>query len=171
MSAHLVYCGVGSNLGDRAAYLSAGAEALSAHPEIAFLRKSGMYETEPEYEESQALSSGPSVQSKYLNAVWEMKTTLSPYDLLRVFVRIEESFGRDRKKEPRWGARVLDLDILFYDDWVIEDKILTIPHPRLHRRSFVLEPLVELAPNLVHPVLRTTVWTLLSGLVQTQTTL
>ncbi len=168
MSAHLVYCGVGSNLGDRAAYLSAGAEALSAHPEITFLRKAGTYETEAEYEESPAISSVAAVQPKYLNTVWEMKTTLSPYDLLNLFLRIEESFGRDRKNETRWGARVLDLDILFYDDWVVEDKTLTIPHPWLHKRSFVLEPLVELAPNLVHPVFRTTVWTLLSGLVPTQ---
>ena len=94
MSARLVYCGVGSNLNDRAAYLRAGAEALSVHPEITFLRKSGIYETEPEYGESQA---GAAVQSKYLNAVWELKTTLSPYDLLNLFMRIEETLGRNRK--------------------------------------------------------------------------
>jgi 2-amino-4-hydroxy-6-hydroxymethyldihydropteridine diphosphokinase len=171
MSVHLVYCGVGSNLGDRAAYLSRGAEALSAHPEITFLRKSGMYETEPEREEYPALSSTAAAQPKYLNTVWEFKTTLLPYDLLHVFMRIEESFGRDRKHEVRRGPRVLDLDILFYDDWVIQDNALTIPHPRLHKRRFVLEPLTELAPNLVHPVLRTTVWTLLSGLAEAQTVL
>ena len=141
MSARLVYCGVGSNLNDRVAYLSAGAEALSVHPEISLLRKSGIYETEPEYDESQVSAA---VQPKYLNAVWELKTTLSPYDLLSLFMRIEETSGRDRKNEVKGGPRVLDLDILFYGDWVIQDKMLVIPHPRLHRRRFVLAPLSEL---------------------------
>lgn len=164
MSVHLAYCGVGSNVGDRAAYLNLGAEALSAHPAVTLLRKSGIYETEPQYPEPVLFKATAGSQSHYLNMVWELEASLTPYELLSLFMRIEESLGRERKKEIRWAPRTLDLDILFYDDWVIQDSALIVPHPRLHERRFVLEPLAELTPNFVHPVLGSTIWTILSGL-------
>ncbi|MBI4430243.1 MAG: 2-amino-4-hydroxy-6-hydroxymethyldihydropteridine diphosphokinase [Candidatus Omnitrophica bacterium] len=171
MNAHLVYCGAGSNLGDRGSYLRSGAEALAAHPAINFLRKSGVYETEPQYGRAVKISGGSRTQAYFLNTVWEFETFLSPHELLDLFLRVERNFGRNREDEQRWGPRTLDLDVLFYDDWVLEDERLVIPHPRLHERRFVLEPLSELAPNLLHPVLGSSVWTLLSSLGQAQTAL
>jgi 2-amino-4-hydroxy-6-hydroxymethyldihydropteridine diphosphokinase len=102
---------------------------------------SGFYDTEPV---------GPVAQDNFLNCVLRLETRLSPVELLNELHRIEtEVFNRKRTVE--WGPRSMDLDILFYDDLTVEEENLVIPHPRLHERSFVLTPLAEIAPDLLHP--------------------
>jgi 2-amino-4-hydroxy-6-hydroxymethyldihydropteridine diphosphokinase len=135
------YVGLGSNLGDRAAYLLLGLSALSRLPETRLLRLSPVYETDPV---------GPP-QPPYLNMVAELETELSPKGLLAEMLRIEKALGRERRE--RWGPRTLDLDLLLYGDLVLEEEGLSVPHPRLHERAFVLVPLLDLLPEGRHPLL------------------
>lgn len=135
----IVYLGLGSNLGDRTTNLRAAAAALS--PQVTVLRSSAVYETEPW---------GYQDQPAFLNQVLEAETALAPLDLLAHLKQIEITLGR--APSFRYGPRLIDLDILFYGDQVIELPGLTIPHPRLAERAFVLVPLAELAPNLIHPL-------------------
>jgi len=141
-----VYLGVGSNLGDRKRHLEAAKDRIQKVPQTRFLRSSSVLETEP--------VGGPP-QGKYLNAVWEIETTLTARRLKEELQRIESELGRKRS-EPN-APREIDLDILFYGDRVIEEEKLTIPHARLHERAFVLAPLMELAPEKVHPKLKKSV--------------
>jgi len=134
------YVGLGSNLGDRAAYLLLGLSALSRLPETRLLRLSPVYETDPV---------GPP-QPPYLNMVAELETELSPKGLLAEMLRIEKALGRERRE--RWGPRTLDLDLLLYGDLVLEEAGLSVPHPRLHERAFVLVPLLDLLPEGRHPL-------------------
>jgi 2-amino-4-hydroxy-6-hydroxymethyldihydropteridine diphosphokinase len=135
------YVGLGSNLGDRAAYLLLGLSALSRLSKTHLLRLSPVYETEPV---------GPP-QPPYLNMVAELETELSPKGLLAEMLRIEKALGRERRE--RWGPRTLDLDLLLYGDLVLEEAGLSVPHPRLHERAFVLVPLLDLLPEGRHPLL------------------
>jgi 2-amino-4-hydroxy-6-hydroxymethyldihydropteridine diphosphokinase len=135
------YVGLGSNLGDRAAYLLLGLSALSRLPKTHLLRLSPVYETDPV---------GPP-QPPYLNMVAELETGLSPKRLLAEMLRIEKALGRERRE--RWGPRTLDLDLLLYGDLVLEEAGLSVPHPRLHERAFVLVPLLDLLPEGRHPLL------------------
>lgn len=135
------YVALGSNLGDRAAQLAAAIAALRAQPEIRVEAVSTVYETAPV---------GPPPQGPYLNAVVHLRTQLAPRALLARLLEIERAAGRVRGG-PRWSARSLDLDLLLYDSLVLDEPGLCIPHPRLHERTFVLAPLCELAPRLVHP--------------------
>jgi 2-amino-4-hydroxy-6-hydroxymethyldihydropteridine diphosphokinase len=135
------YVGLGSNLGDRAAYLLLGLSALSRLPETRLLRLSPVYETDPV---------GPP-QPPYLNMVAELETELSPKGLLAEMLGIEKALGRERRE--RWGPRTLDLDLLLYGDLVLEEAGLSVPHPRLHERAFVLVPLLDLLPEGRHPLL------------------
>jgi 2-amino-4-hydroxy-6-hydroxymethyldihydropteridine diphosphokinase len=135
------YVGLGSNLGDRAAHLLLGLSALSRLPKTHLLRLSPVYETEPV---------GPP-QPPYLNMVAELETELSPTGLLAEMLRIEKALGRERRE--RWGPRTLDLDLLLYGDLVLEEAGLSVPHPRLHERAFVLVPLLDLLPEGRHPLL------------------
>jgi 2-amino-4-hydroxy-6-hydroxymethyldihydropteridine diphosphokinase len=135
------YVGLGSNLGDRAAYLLLGLSALSRLPETRLLRLSPVYETDPV---------GPP-QPPYLNMVAELETELSPKGLLAEMLRVEKALGRERRE--RWGPRTLDLDLLLYGDLVLEEAGLSVPHPRLHERAFVLVPLLDLLPEGRHPLL------------------
>jgi 3-oxoacyl-[acyl-carrier protein] reductase len=146
------YIGLGSNLGDRQHYLEAALEALASEPGIEVLRLSPVYETAP--------VGGPAEQGPYLNAVAEVRTARGPDELLALLLDVEQRLGRVR--EVHHGPRTLDLDLLFYGDLVRSDERLTLPHPRLHERTFVLEPLARLAPGLVHPVLERTVADLLA---------
>lgn len=150
---HRIYLGLGSNLGDRLANLGAAAAALPTAVEV--LRQSPIYETEPW---------GYADQPAFLNCVIEAQTLLEPPALLAYLKQIEASLGRT--PTFRYGPRCIDLDILFYDDLILETAGLTIPHPRLHERAFVLAPLADLAANLRHPVLGKRVEDLLSEVNQ-----
>lgn len=133
-----VYLALGSNLGDRVQNLAAARAAL-AREAVTISAVSSIYETEPW---------GPVPQGRYLNQVLRGTTTLSPHDLLATLLEIERSLGRDRASEERYGPRTIDLDILLYDDLVVSDPDLVIPHPRMLERPFVLVPLAEIAPGL-----------------------
>ena len=134
--------GLGSNLGDRRAYLAGALEGLGETPGIRVVGVSSIYETEP---------LGPP-QGLYLNAAVRLHTTLSPRALLERLLEIETEAGRERGPE-RHAARTLDLDLLLYADRVLREPGLELPHPRLAERAFVLEPLCDVAPRCVHPVL------------------
>jgi 2-amino-4-hydroxy-6-hydroxymethyldihydropteridine diphosphokinase len=138
------YVALGSNLGDRLGYLAAARQALRARKDVALVRVSTVYETAP--------VGGPAGQGPYLNAAAEIGTTLSPDELLRVLLDIEQRNGRVRT-EPD-GPRTLDLDLLLYGEVVRESPDPIVPHPRLHERLFVLQPLAEIAPNVIHPILK-----------------
>ena len=145
-----VYLGIGSNLGDRGSLIKEACKELSAHPKIKFLKSAPIYETDP--------IGGPA-QGRYLNTVWEIETQLSAKDLLVFLFQIEEKLGRKRAEKN--GPRVIDLDILFFGDQVINQPGLEIPHPRIPQRWFVLKPLWDLRADLVHPVLEKSVCELL----------
>ncbi|HNQ23393.1 MAG TPA: 2-amino-4-hydroxy-6-hydroxymethyldihydropteridine diphosphokinase [Phycisphaerae bacterium] len=145
-----VYLGLGANLGDLQSALRAAVAALDRHPDMAVDWEQGvasLYETSP--------LGGPPGQPPYLNTVVRIFTSLPAGVLLHELLAIEDAQGRVRG--ARWGPRTLDLDLLLYDDAVIDEPDLVVPHPRLHERRFVLEPLCELAPRLVHPLLRVSV--------------
>lgn len=145
-----VYIGVGSNLGDRTSFLERAKSLAAKLPQTRFLKSSSLYETEP--------VGGPP-QGKYLNAVWEIETSLPPQELKEKLREIEAGLGRKRSFAN--APREIDLDVLFYGAQVVKEANLRVPHPRLHERAFVLEPLTELAPDLRHPVLKKTVRELL----------
>ncbi|MGL4554391.1 MAG: 2-amino-4-hydroxy-6-hydroxymethyldihydropteridine diphosphokinase [Gemmataceae bacterium] len=138
----IAHVALGSNLGDRSRTLTRAVAALG-EAGVAVVRRSGLYETAP--------VGGPDGQGPYLNAVVEVETGLSPEDLLAVLRRIEEALGRERAVHH--GPRTIDLDLLLMGDEVRDTPALRLPHPRLHERLFVLEPLAEVAPGVVHPVL------------------
>ena len=137
-----VFVGLGSNLGIREANLQRGVESLKRLPGTEFLRCSRFVETKPV---------GFLQQPDFVNAVAEMATSLDPRDLLAHLKDIEKQLGR--RPESRWGPRIIDLDILLYGREIIQSADLTVPHPELAHRAFVLEALLELAPELVHPVI------------------
>ncbi len=138
----LAYVALGSNIEPRREHIDAAVAGLRATPGVRSVRPSPIIETE---------AVGPGVQGKYLNAAAEVCTTLTPRQLLDRCFEIEKQRGRDRAKEQRWGPRTLDLDLLIYGEALIDETGLTVPHPRLHERRFVLEPLSHLAPNVVIP--------------------
>lgn len=137
---HRAYIAVGSNLGPRHATIHAGLRDLARVPGIRVVRVSALIQTDPV---------GPPNQGPYLNGAAELSTDLAPTDLLRAMLAVERLHGRDRSSGERWGARTLDLDLLRYDDLVIDEPGLTLPHPRMHERDFVLRPLAEIAADLV----------------------
>ncbi len=145
-----------SDLGDRSAHLAMAFASLASLPETSLLARSGAYETAPV---------GPPGQGPYLNAAAILATRLSARDLLGAMLSIEAARGRNRATEERWGPRTLDLDLIVYADAQIDEPGLTVPHPRLAERAFVLEPLAEIAPDLVVPG-RGTVADLLASLRQ-----
>ena len=147
---HTVYIALGTNLGDRAPNLRAALAALS--PATRVLVVSPVYETPPW---------GYSDQPAFLNQVAQAETDLSPHELLADLKRLEGELGR--QPSFRNGPRLIDLDILFYDDLVLDSPPLVIPHPRIPERAFVLVPLADLAPNLQHPVSGKTVRELLQA--------
>lgn len=129
---------LGSNLGDRGGYLAKAIQKLE--PEIHLLSESSIYETEPW---------GHKEQDPFLNQVIRAETALLPHAVLRKLKSIESELGRE--KTIRYGPRVIDLDLLFYDNLVLSTEALKIPHPQLAKRAFVLIPLKEIAPDFVHP--------------------
>jgi 2-amino-4-hydroxy-6-hydroxymethyldihydropteridine diphosphokinase len=135
------YVGLGANLGDRERMLRAAVDALAAEEGIEVVSVSTLRETEPV---------GVGEQPRFLNGAAELETTLTARELLDRLLPVEQRFGRVRIPGEH-GPRTLDLDLLLYGDEVIDEPGLTVPHPRLHERRFVLEPLAELAPGLVVP--------------------
>jgi 2-amino-4-hydroxy-6-hydroxymethyldihydropteridine diphosphokinase len=141
MTAYRVFVGLGSNAGDRAAMLNSAAREIGRIDGVRIVQWSPVYETDPV---------GKTDQPKFLNAAGELDTRLAPAELMRELLAIEGRLGRTRGE--RWGPRVIDLDILLYDGVARSDSDVTVPHPELEHRRFVLVPLRELDPDLVHPV-------------------
>jgi len=145
----IAYIGVGSNIGDRISYVQQAHCLLNDTRGIQVLESSSLYETEPV---------GYKNQEWFINAVLKTKTDLSPEELLNQCFRIENQLGRLRSPEvPKNGPRTLDLDILFYDNKIINNEIMEIPHPRMHKRAYTLVPLLELDAELEHPVFNKTI--------------
>jgi 2-amino-4-hydroxy-6-hydroxymethyldihydropteridine diphosphokinase len=150
MKEHTVYLALGSNLGDRLANLKQAIDSLT--PQMEVKAKSFVYETPPwGYED----------QPKFLNQVIKAKTYLDPERLLKHLKRLEVALGR-KESFPN-GPRLIDMDILFYDDLVLNNPSLVIPHPRLHERGFVLLPLMDISPDLVHPINKKSVREMMAG--------
>ncbi|BCA55645.1 2-amino-4-hydroxy-6-hydroxymethyldihydropteridine diphosphokinase [Nitrospira sp. KM1] len=154
MSREAVFIGFGSNVGNRIDFCDRAVTLLSLLPHSRLAGVSLLYESEPVFDHAQPGNDW------FLNGVVHIETDLTPQSLLTVIREIERSLGRD--EENRSGPRTMDLDILFYGDRVINEPGLTVPHPRLHRRRFVLMPLSELEPLFVHPTMRRTVNQLLA---------
>jgi 2-amino-4-hydroxy-6-hydroxymethyldihydropteridine diphosphokinase len=149
----LVYISFGSNLGDRLKNIKLGLQFISCNRSITITKKSSLYETEPVGYENQGW---------FLNGVIEIKTSVSPHKLLSLLKKVERKLGR--KRTIRWGPREIDLDILLYNQKCVDTPSLTIPHPRMHKRGFVLVPLVEIAPQIIHPIFKKSAKQLLAEL-------
>ncbi len=145
-----IYLALGSNLGDRYANLRAAITALP--PAVYVVQESPVYETPPW---------GYTDQPAFLNMTLKGETALEPVELLQRLKNLETGLGR--QPSVRWGPRLIDLDILFYSDLVLETQGLVIPHPHLQERAFVLVPLADLAPDLLHPVFGKSIRDLLAG--------
>jgi len=157
----IAYLLLGSNLGDRAAHIEQAIRALPAAG-VRVLRRSSLYETEPvDVSPASLAATERTAQPWFLNAVVEAETSLTPHSLLDALLAVERSLGRVRSLPG--AARTIDLDILFYSDLVLCQPGLEIPHPRLAARRFVLTPLAEIAPGLLHPALGRRVAETLAG--------
>lgn len=148
------YIAIGSNLGDRARYCYSAISRLCGHAQISVSRLSPLIETAP--------VGGPVDAPPFLNGAIEIQTSLGSHALFNELQTIENDLGRVRKE--RWEPRIIDLDLIFYGDRIISSDELMIPHPMMHQRLFVLEPLSMIAPDVVHPTLQMTVKGLLENL-------
>ena len=145
----IAYLSLGSNKGDRIGFVQQATSLLNASDGISLIRTSAFYESEPW---------GMDSKNWFVNAVVEIKTTLSPQELLTQCQRIENQLGRKRLDDTKeYQDRTIDIDILFYNKEIVNDENLTIPHKFLHLRAFTLVPLLELIPNFEHPLLRKTI--------------
>jgi 2-amino-4-hydroxy-6-hydroxymethyldihydropteridine diphosphokinase len=148
-----VFLGLGSNIGDKKENLLKTVAKISRHKHIKLIKCSSFYKTPPV---------GFKEQEPFLNCVLKIETDLSIYDLLKVTQEIEKSVGR--KKTFKWGPRVIDVDILFYDNDKIDEPELKVPHPLVSERAFVLLPFAEIEKEFVHPILNKTIEKLLFDL-------
>ncbi len=161
---HRVFIGIGTNLGDRAGNFREAIERVARLPETRIMRQSSIYETEPVGD----------LKGAFLNGVIEVETELTADVMMRRLLAIERQMGRKRARGRKSAARqrprprVIDLDLLFFDKEMIETPALITPHPRLHERRFVLAPMAELAPTLIHPKLNVSISDLLAGLKSPQ---
>ena len=150
----LAYIALGSNLGDREAHIKHALAMLIESPKVEVRRISSFMEN--------PAVGGPEDSPDFLNAAVEVHTTLSPRDLMKRLLEIEKSMGRERR--IKWEPRVIDLDLLLHGIAIVSTDELIVPHPLMHERKFVLQPLAEIAPNAIHPTLQVTVAGLLDGL-------
>jgi len=148
--AHQVYIGIGSNIGNKRENFFEAVNRLAKLPDTRVVKESSLYESEPLGD----------AKDWYVNGAVEIETKFKPDMLLKKFKNIERAMGR-KKVKKRWGARIIDLDILLYDSAVVKKKDLRIPHPEMSTRKFVLIPLSEIAPQVVHPELGVTISELL----------
>ncbi|MBR9986204.1 MAG: 2-amino-4-hydroxy-6-hydroxymethyldihydropteridine diphosphokinase [Desulfosarcina sp.] len=151
---HVVFISVGSNMGGKLDNCLRGIAALTESAESSLLAASRFFRTSPvDYAD----------QEWFVNAAVKIRTTMAPLALMDKLVAIQRQMGR-KADAIRFGPRVLDLDILLYDDWIVRTQRLTIPHPRMHKRAFVLQPICDINPSVVHPELGQTVADLLCHL-------
>ena len=154
MNKHQVFVSVGSNLGDKIENCQKGIDGLLADGRSVLVGSSSFYRTSPvDYKD----------QDWFVNRVVKIETALNPFDLLDKIQGIEKAMGR-KTGTIRFGPRVLDLDIIFYDDQVVQTDTLEIPHPRMHKRRFVLKPICDIEPSMMHPLLGRDMQSLLSDL-------
>ena len=153
MVSAIAYVGIGSNVGDKPFNCRYSVDKIDQLPGCHVTACSSIFKTEPE---------GVTGQDWYANCVVQVKVSQRPSKLLKGLIGIESDMGRIRKE--RWGPRIIDLDLLLFGQEIIESDNLIIPHPLLHKRRFVLDPLVQLAPDLMHPVLKLTISQLLNRL-------
>lgn len=153
------YLSIGSNIGERLKFIEQAVSFLGLCEEIDVIQTSALYETEPW---------GVKDQNWFLNVAVEINTTLSPQDLLVKCNQIESTLGRNRDVEKRWGERTLDIDIIFYGKEIINTDILVVPHTRMHERAFVLVPMLEIAPEFVHPIFNKSITDLYESLVDVE---
>jgi 2-amino-4-hydroxy-6-hydroxymethyldihydropteridine diphosphokinase len=153
---HVAFIGIGSNLGDRERAIREAVGMLRAAAGVQRVDPSSLHETAP--------VGGPPGQGCFLNGAARVETTLDAPAFLRLLLDTERALGRERRE--RWGPRVIDLDLLLFEDRVIDTPELTLPHPRMHERLFVLLPLAEVGPDAIHPRTGRTVRDLLSTLTR-----
>ncbi len=151
---HRAYIAIGSNLGDRKANYVEASERIAKLPQTRVVKHSSLYESEPLGDD----------KNWYVNGVIEVETEYSAPELLKKLLAIEATMGRKRVKGKRWGSRIIDLDIAFFNNDIIDKRNLKVPHPEVQNRKFVLAPMSELAPQFVHPKLSKTISTLLASL-------
>ena len=147
---HEVYLSIGSNIGNKEENLNRAIELINSYKEIEVTKVSTFLKTEPW---------GYLDQEEFLNAALKIRTIFSPQELMRTLLHIEKEMKRERI--VKWGPRIIDLDIIFYDDLVLDDDLIIVPHPRMEEREFVLKPLSEIGGNKVHPLLKKRVFRLL----------
>ena len=144
----IVYLSLGSNIGDRVGYIQQATSLLGLHDNINIVSTSSFYESEPWRMDS---------DNWFVNAIVQISTTLTPEDLLNECQRIEQQLGRTTGKNKSYIDRSIDIDIIFYDNLILNNENLTIPHKHMHKRAFVLVPLLEIADDFVHPFFGKTV--------------
>lgn len=149
---HRAFIGIGSNLGDRRANCREARQRLEQLPSTRVVKESSLYESEPH----------GNAKTWFANSVIELETDFAAAELLKRLKAVESTMGRKRVSGKRWGSRIIDLDILLFDMEIIEKRNLKVPHVELPNRRFVLIPLSELAPQLIHPALHVSVSTLLA---------
>ncbi len=154
---HTAFIAIGSNMESPAANCRRAMDRLGDSPGMTLLARSSLYRSEP---------FGKTDQDWFVNAVVRIDTSLSPEELLKACLSIEQEMGRSRSE--KWGPRIIDLDILFYDDLILKLEGLEIPHPGIPERSFVLVPMNEIAPDCIHPQLKKPVRTLLEEMENPQ---
>ncbi len=150
---NIAFLGLGSNIHPKKKFLFSAINLLSAHKYIKVNKISNFYLTKPYGYEN---------QNSFINCVLKIETELTPFKLIEEIKLIEKIVGR--KKRFRWGPREIDIDILFYNDFILNSEKLTIPHPDLHNRAFVLIPFMDIEPNFTHPILKKTISELLQDL-------
>jgi 2-amino-4-hydroxy-6-hydroxymethyldihydropteridine diphosphokinase len=155
---HRAFIGIGSNLGDRKANYLEAIDRIQKLAATRIVKQSSLYESEPLGD----------AKTWFVNAVIEVETDSSADELLKRLKGIETVMGRKRVRGKRWGSRIIDLDILFFNNEIITKRTLKVPHPELQNRRFVLAPLSELAPQMIHPKLGVSVSELLAGLKDTK---